>query len=213
LSQDHQTQVLTAVERAKQITMTELNAVIGQQRPDFPRLLQQMQHAQQVPGGHAPPLPLGMQHPGLGGPGGGPAGAPLALTNAPSQHPLAMLKNELHRPEDSKSNLNVPDERHVSMPAARTPHGDCRLRAFPSSISVRIIFFSLQRSSISPPQSEREKYRSRTPESHHELKKVKKEEKDGHVSFIFQLVSYSNSSIATILSPSSSLTVRSPTKT
>lgn len=29
LSQEHQQQVLTAVERAKQITMTELNAVIG----------------------------------------------------------------------------------------------------------------------------------------------------------------------------------------
>lgn len=29
LSQEHQQQVLTAVERAKQITMSELNAVIG----------------------------------------------------------------------------------------------------------------------------------------------------------------------------------------
>lgn len=29
LSQEHQQQVATAVERAKQITMTELNAVIG----------------------------------------------------------------------------------------------------------------------------------------------------------------------------------------
>lgn len=29
LSQDHQQQVATAVERAKQVTMTELNAIIG----------------------------------------------------------------------------------------------------------------------------------------------------------------------------------------
>lgn len=38
----------------------------------------------------------------------------------------------------------------------------------------------LQRSSISP--AEREKYRPRSPPDTHELKKVKKEEKDGHVS-------------------------------
>lgn len=37
----------------------------------------------------------------------------------------------------------------------------------------------LQRSSISP--AEREKYRPRSPDTH-ELKKVKKEDKDGHVS-------------------------------
>jgi groucho len=128
--------VLTAVERAKQITMTELNAVIGQQRPDFPRLLQQM-HAQQLPGAHAPPIPLGMQHPGLGGPGGGPSGAPLALTNAPSQHPLAMLKNELHRPEEAKSSLSVPDERHVSINHAILP---CRYGTLPR-VSIVYNFF------------------------------------------------------------------------
>jgi len=47
LSQEHQQQVASAVERAKQVTMTELNAVIGQ-RTDLPRLLQQL-HAQQLP--------------------------------------------------------------------------------------------------------------------------------------------------------------------
>lgn len=36
LSQEHQQQVATAVDRAKQVTMTELNAIIGQQRPDLP---------------------------------------------------------------------------------------------------------------------------------------------------------------------------------
>ncbi|KAJ9575991.1 hypothetical protein L9F63_007091, partial [Diploptera punctata] len=67
LSQEHQQQVATAVERAKQVTMTELNAIIGQQRPDLPRLLQQM-HAQQLPhAAHAPPIPM-MPHPGLPGP-------------------------------------------------------------------------------------------------------------------------------------------------
>uniref|UniRef100_A0A182M2D2 Groucho/TLE N-terminal Q-rich domain-containing protein n=1 Tax=Anopheles culicifacies TaxID=139723 RepID=A0A182M2D2_9DIPT len=136
LSQEHQQQVLTAVERAKQITMSELNSVIGM-------------HAQQIPGAHgAPPIPVGMPHPSLGP---GALGGPLALGSTPPQHPLAILnKQELHRPEESKSsnsNIMPLDDRH--------------------------------RSSISP--SDRDKYRPRTPESTHELKKVKKEEKDmGH---------------------------------
>ena len=130
LSQEHQQQVATAVDRAKQITMTELNAVIGQQRPDLPRLLQQM-HAQQLPGhAGAPPMPLGMPHPSLvpggalsaaaaaaaaaaGAPG---AGGPLGLGNPPPGHPLA-LKPEPHRPEETKSNsgMSVSDQdRHVS---------------------------------------------------------------------------------------------------
>uniref|UniRef100_A0A1L8DX46 Putative transducin-like enhancer of split protein n=1 Tax=Nyssomyia neivai TaxID=330878 RepID=A0A1L8DX46_9DIPT len=148
LSQEHQQQVATAVDRAKQITMTELNAVIGQQRPDLPRLLQQM-HAQQLPAhAGAPPMPIGMPHPSIAP---GALGGPLGLANTPGQHPLAILnKQELHRPEESKSNsgLSVPEDRH--------------------------------RNSISP--TDREKYRPRTPEQH-ELKKVKKEEKDlGHQS-------------------------------
>merc|ERR1719382_1207534 len=41
LSQEHQHQVVTAVERAKQVTMSELNSIIGQQqRPDLSRLMQ-----------------------------------------------------------------------------------------------------------------------------------------------------------------------------
>ncbi|XP_054160322.1 transducin-like enhancer protein 4 [Oppia nitens] len=57
LSQEHQQQVASAVERAKQVTMTELNAIIGQQI-----------HAQQLQSAHShgPPLPM-MPHPGLPG--------------------------------------------------------------------------------------------------------------------------------------------------
>lgn len=148
LQGEHQQQVMTAVDRAKQITMTELNAVVGNTRNDLPRLLQQM-HASQLPVGHAgpPPMPLGMPHPSLPGALGG----PLSLGNTPSQHPLAILnKPDLHRPEENKSNsgLSVPEDRH--------------------------------RNSISP--TEREKYRPRSPDQH-DLKKVKKEEKDmGHQS-------------------------------
>ncbi|KAF2898886.1 hypothetical protein ILUMI_07285 [Ignelater luminosus] len=151
LSQEHQQQVATAVERAKQVTMTELNAIIGQQRPDLPRLLQQM-HAQQLPAHAAPPIPM-MPHPSLAGAPPSTAASLLGLSGAlgaPGQHPLSMLaaKPDLHRSDDVKSNsgINSSEERH--------------------------------RNSISP--AEREKYRPRTsPEPDH--KKVKKEEKDmGH---------------------------------
>ncbi|GIX66963.1 transducin-like enhancer protein 4 [Caerostris extrusa] len=48
LSQEHQQQVAAAVDRAKQVTMTELNSIIGQQM-----------HAQQLPPhAHAPPIPM-----------------------------------------------------------------------------------------------------------------------------------------------------------
>ncbi|NXN14018.1 TLE1 protein, partial [Indicator maculatus] len=60
LSQEHQQQVVQAVERAKQVTMTDLNAAIGHQL--------QTQHLSH----HAPPTPLtpppsGMQPAGLAG--------------------------------------------------------------------------------------------------------------------------------------------------
>ncbi|XP_054286424.1 transducin-like enhancer protein 4 isoform X1 [Macrosteles quadrilineatus] len=147
LSQEHQQQVATAVERAKQVTMTELNAIIGQQRPDLPRLLQQM-HAQQLPhAGHAPPLPM-MPHPGLPGPPST-AASLLGLSgalSAPGAHPLSMLaKPDLHTREEVKSNsgINSAEERH--------------------------------RNSISP--AEREKYRPRSPveQEHKKMKKEEKD--------------------------------------
>ncbi|XP_018574154.1 transducin-like enhancer protein 4 [Anoplophora glabripennis] len=114
LSQEHQQQVATAVERAKQVTMTELNTIIGQQRPDLPRLLQQM-HAQQLPTHAAPPIPM-IPHP-LGGAPPSSAASLLGLSGPlPAQHPLSMLasKPDLHRPDDVKSNsgINSAEERH-----------------------------------------------------------------------------------------------------
>ncbi|XP_014602179.1 PREDICTED: protein groucho-1-like isoform X2 [Polistes canadensis] len=135
LSQDHQQQVASAVERAKQVTMGELNSIIGtlqQQRTDIPRLLQQI-HAQQLPGAAI------AAHPGIPGlPGLGPAGGlpvptstsatllSLGLTpgtaatpGTTTAHPLSMLaKPEIHRgqPDDLKSNggLSSTEERHRS---------------------------------------------------------------------------------------------------
>ncbi|XP_034241748.1 protein groucho-like isoform X4 [Thrips palmi] len=95
LSQEHQQQVATAVERAKQVTMPELNAIIGQQM-----------HAQQMPphAAHAPPFPT---HPGLPGLPG-----PLAGLS----HPLSMLQaaKPEHRDPDAKPppGLNSVEERH-----------------------------------------------------------------------------------------------------
>ncbi|NWY44926.1 TLE2 protein, partial [Sylvia atricapilla] len=72
LTQEHQQQVLQAVERAKQVTMGELNSIVGQQQ------LQHLSH-------HASPLslaphPSSMQPPSLSG-AGGTAGL-LALSGA-----------------------------------------------------------------------------------------------------------------------------------
>lgn len=146
LSQEHQQQVATAVERAKQVTMTELNAIIGQQRPDLPRLLQQM-HAQQLPhAAHAPPIPM-MPHPGLPGPPST-AASLLGLSGAlgPGAHPLSMLgaKPDLHR-DDVKSNsgLNSAEERH--------------------------------RNSISPAEREKYRPRSPPESEHKKLKKEEKD--------------------------------------
>uniref|UniRef100_A0A3P9HRA1 TLE family member 2, transcriptional corepressor b n=1 Tax=Oryzias latipes TaxID=8090 RepID=A0A3P9HRA1_ORYLA len=66
LSQEHQQQVVQAVERAKQVTMAELNAIIGQQ-------LQHLSH-------HAPGIPL-TPHPSGLSLGAGGSGL-LALTGA-----------------------------------------------------------------------------------------------------------------------------------
>lgn len=84
LSSEHQQQVAAAVDRAKQVTMTELNAIIGQQM-----------HQQQMPphvagaggaGGHGgPPNPFNMHAAmaaaaaaGLGGGAGGPGMPPVS---------------------------------------------------------------------------------------------------------------------------------------
>lgn len=62
-------------------------------------------HAQQLPVGHPPPLPLGMPHPSL---------PPGAIPGAAPPHPLAMLGKDLHRPDDAKSTsgMSANEERH-----------------------------------------------------------------------------------------------------
>ncbi|XP_018583682.1 transducin-like enhancer protein 4 isoform X3 [Scleropages formosus] len=78
LSQEHQQQVVQAVERAKQVTMAELNAIIGQQQ------LQHLSH-------HTPGIPLTPHPSGLSL--GGSSGL-LALTGALGVPPHLASKDE-----------------------------------------------------------------------------------------------------------------------
>uniref|UniRef100_H2RQ92 Transducin-like enhancer protein 4 n=1 Tax=Takifugu rubripes TaxID=31033 RepID=H2RQ92_TAKRU len=86
LSQEHQQQVVQAVERAKQVTMAELNAIIGQQL-----------QAQHLSHGHAIPIPLTPHPAGLQPPlppGAGTASL-LALSSALS-HQLPLKDDRKH---------------------------------------------------------------------------------------------------------------------
>ncbi|XP_020713687.1 protein groucho isoform X5 [Ceratitis capitata] len=89
LQADHQQQVLNAVERAKQVTMQELNLIIGQI------------HAQQVPGG--PPQPMAGLAP-LAGPFGA-LGASMGLPHAPQ---LLKAPTDHHRPDIKPTGLDGP---------------------------------------------------------------------------------------------------------
>ncbi|CAH0552649.1 unnamed protein product, partial [Brassicogethes aeneus] len=152
LAQEHQQQVATAVERAKQVTMTELNAIIGQQI-----------HAQQLPhGAHGPGLPMG-PHPGL--PGMNPAagllgfgaGLGAGVPGAPGgPHAVAAGAHPLLKPAD----LHGREPSDLKGPGSTT--AEERLN------------------SVSP--GDRDKYRSRSPPDAESAIKRRKEEKLGHES-------------------------------
>ncbi|XP_042898495.1 transducin-like enhancer protein 4 isoform X1 [Parasteatoda tepidariorum] len=165
LSQEHQQQVAAAVERAKQVTMTELNSIIGQQM-----------HAQQLPPhAHAPPLPMmphaaamaGLQPPTL--PPSSAAGL-LALSSSlagagPAAHLSAAVSSAAalkdHRDEKRSSSAHSSEDRHDMASALLNIRAKALLAA--------------ERNSISP--NDREKFRSRSPDVDHDMKKRKKEEK------------------------------------
>ncbi|NWU95494.1 TLE3 protein, partial [Upupa epops] len=117
LSQEHQQQVAQAVERAKQVTMTELNAIIGVRGlPNLPLTQQQLQaqhlsHAAHGPPVQLPPHPSGLQPPGIPPVTGSSSGL-LALGALGSQAHLT-VKDEKnhhdldHRERDSSANNSV----------------------------------------------------------------------------------------------------------
>ncbi|XP_006776144.1 PREDICTED: transducin-like enhancer protein 3 isoform X14 [Myotis davidii] len=107
LSQEHQQQVAQAVERAKQVTMTELNAIIGQQQLQA----QHLSHATHGPPVQLPPHPSGLQPPGIPPVTGSSSGL-LALGALGSQAHMTVKdeKNhhELdHRERESSANNSV----------------------------------------------------------------------------------------------------------
>ncbi|KAM3828546.1 transducin-like enhancer protein 3 isoform 5-T5 [Vipera latastei] len=106
LSQEHQQQVAQAVERAKQVTMTELNAIIGQQLQ-----AQHLSHATHGSQVQLPPHPSGLPPPGIPPVTGSSSGL-LALGTLGSQAHLA-VKDEKHqhdldhRDRDSSANTSI----------------------------------------------------------------------------------------------------------
>ncbi|XP_060611382.1 transducin-like enhancer protein 3 isoform X3 [Anolis sagrei] len=118
LSQEHQQQVAQAVERAKQVTMTELNAIIGVRGvPNLPLTQQQLQaqhlsHAAHGPPVQLPPHPSGLPPPGMPPSVAGSGSGLLALGALGGQAHLA-VKDEKnhhdldHRDRDSSANNSI----------------------------------------------------------------------------------------------------------
>ncbi|NWT48630.1 TLE3 protein, partial [Chroicocephalus maculipennis] len=157
LSQEHQQQVAQAVERAKQVTMTELNAIIGVRGlPNLPLTQQQLQaqhlsHAAHGPPVQLPPHPSGLQPPGIPPVTGSSSGL-LALGALGSQAHLAV--------KDEKNHHDLDHRGESEGAGGRGPRG-------------------LLNNSVSPSESLRasEKHRSSTDYSI-DSKKRKAEEKD-----------------------------------
>ncbi|KAM6113610.1 transducin-like enhancer protein 1 [Phoenicopterus ruber ruber] len=119
LSQEHQQQVVQAVERAKQVTMTDLNAAIGHQL--------QTQHLSH----HAPPIPLtphpsGMQPTSLAGIGS--ASGLLALSGALGAQAQLLAK------DDRGVHDTEPRERDPGPSSLALPNGE-RARAISEYLS------------------------------------------------------------------------------
>ncbi|NXL93259.1 TLE2 protein, partial [Alectura lathami] len=114
LTQEHQQQVLQAVERAKQVTMGELNSIVGQQQ------LQHLSH-------QAPPLPLaphpsGMQLHSLGSAAGllALSGALMAQSQLAAKEDRAAQENRACLP----SHLPSPTQSVSASPPESPPDGE-----------------------------------------------------------------------------------------
>ncbi|XP_030757937.1 protein groucho isoform X6 [Sitophilus oryzae] len=162
LAQEHQQQVASAVERAKTVTMTELNAIIGQQQQQGLQQLLQQIHAQQLPHAGGPGLPMG-PHPGL--PGMGPAAAAgllgfgAGLPSGAAPHPAAVA--------GAAHPLLKPENLHP-----RAANEDLKRPSSTNALEERL-------NSVSP--GDRDKYRARSPPDVEQVKR-RKEEKLGHES-------------------------------
>uniref|UniRef100_A0A8C1HRA7 TLE family member 3, transcriptional corepressor b n=1 Tax=Cyprinus carpio carpio TaxID=630221 RepID=A0A8C1HRA7_CYPCA len=100
----HQQQVAQAVERAKQVTMTELNAIIGQQLQ-----AQHLSHAAHGPPVQLPPHPSGLQPPGIPSVTGSGSGL-LALGALGSQAHLPVKDEKNHHDLEHRGNALSPSD-------------------------------------------------------------------------------------------------------
>ncbi|CAH2049221.1 unnamed protein product, partial [Iphiclides podalirius] len=161
LAQEHQQQVASAVERAKQVTMSELNAIIGQQQQQGLQQLLQQIHAS-----------AGLPH-GVGGAGallgaGGLLFAPGGGPPPPPHLPPPAHKVELPPPADIKPPILPGGPAPPPLlPGQPPPREDERLMA------SRVM---QQRRSVSP-QGREPKYRARSAEPEPLDAKRRKEEK------------------------------------
>ncbi|XP_038072383.1 transducin-like enhancer protein 4 isoform X1 [Patiria miniata] len=134
----HQQQVAAAVERAKQVTMTELNAIIGQQSafPHFSGIVQQqlffqgstwkggqaaLQHP--LPHAHAPPVPMPAHPASIGGAPSmmsGHGSGLLQLSNAMNSHPPIPVKDEKER----QNSVSPPDRSSSDKYRSTSDHGE-----------------------------------------------------------------------------------------
>uniref|UniRef100_A0A8C1DZK9 TLE family member 3, transcriptional corepressor b n=1 Tax=Cyprinus carpio carpio TaxID=630221 RepID=A0A8C1DZK9_CYPCA len=101
----HQQQVAQAVERAKQVTMTELNAIIGQQQLQA----QHLSHAAHGPPVQLPPHPSGLQPPGIPSVTGSGSGL-LALGALGSQAHLPVKDEKNHHDLEHRGNALSPSD-------------------------------------------------------------------------------------------------------
>uniref|UniRef100_A0AAY4DUC3 Groucho/TLE N-terminal Q-rich domain-containing protein n=1 Tax=Denticeps clupeoides TaxID=299321 RepID=A0AAY4DUC3_9TELE len=108
LSQEHQQQVAQAVERAKQVTMTELNAIIGQQLQ-----AQHLSHAAHGPPVQLPPHPSGLQPPGIPPVSG--SGSGLLALGALGSQPHLPVKDEKNH-HDVEHRGGSPDVPNLKRP-------------------------------------------------------------------------------------------------
>uniref|UniRef100_F7CCH6 TLE family member 3, transcriptional corepressor n=1 Tax=Monodelphis domestica TaxID=13616 RepID=F7CCH6_MONDO len=172
LSQEHQQQVAQAVERAKQVTMTELNAIIGVRGlPNLPLTQQQLQaqhlsHATHGPPVQLPPHPSGLQPPGIPPVTGSSSGL-LALGALGSQAHLTVKDEKNHHELDHRGNSFFKGQ------------GPPIISKFFTESSMMLERESSANNSVSPSESLRasEKHRSSTDYGI-DSKKRKAEEKD-----------------------------------
>lgn len=136
LSQEHQQQVAAAVERAKQVTMQELNAIIGNAdlkqmyaQSEWFNQIKQMQAQHGLPhAAHPPPIPMPPHPAGLAGPGlppssigslfGGLSGASVP-SGSGGHHPS--VKDEKSALEDRHRHSASPSDRKFDRSRSRSP--------------------------------------------------------------------------------------------